>query len=132
MAASANYQPVATAGNGKEGPAAANSGAGTGASARKTGFLNRLPFLRTKRGIAVTVITILVIIGGGLAGLAALRGRHGDSGSGSSRSGGTSNVITSDTHFYGLSPPVYPSRELPTPTYVWSRSSFTLGPVARC
>lgn len=118
MAESTNYQPVTTAGNGKQGAVATSNsaGAGAGAGASKSGLLNRLPFLRTKRGIAVTVIAILVIIGGGLAGLAALRNRNGNGGSGNSQSGGTSNAITSDTHFYGQSPPVYPSRELSTLT----------------
>ncbi len=61
----------------------------------------RFPFLRTKRGVALVVAMLLLIIGGGLAGLAALH--HG--------AAAASDAITSDTYFYGQSPPVYPSRE---------------------
>jgi beta-glucosidase len=72
----------------------------------------RFPFLKTKRGIAIVVLVILIIIGGGLAGLAALR--RGDDGTGSSFGSngvGDGDVITDDSYFYGLSPPVYPSRK---------------------
>lgn len=61
---------------------------------------NRFPFLRTKKGIAVVVLVIVAIIGGGLAGLAALP----------SKGGGDNEPITDDVFFYGQSPPVYPSR----------------------
>lgn len=59
------------------------------------------------------VIAILVIIGGGLAGLAALRNRSGSSSgsSGSGNGGNNPNAIQSDTHFYGQSPAVEPSRK---------------------
>lgn len=109
-----NYHSVAakegvTATTTKQGAAAAHPGLWTR-------ITNHLPFLKTKRGIVVTVAAILIIIGGGLAGLAALHKRNGgSSGDGSGADGdgdGVSpNAITSDTHFYGLSPPVYPSRE---------------------
>lgn len=92
--------------------AGSGSAAGGGLWSRVT---DRLPFLRTKRGIAVTVVAILVILGGGLAGLAALRNRNGADGSGSGSDGstgsGSSNAIKDDTYFYGMSPAVYPSRE---------------------
>ena len=52
---------------------------------------------------------LLIIIAGGLAGLAALP-RGGGSGSGVVGVA-AQDVITNDTHFYGQSPPVYPSRE---------------------
>jgi beta-glucosidase len=52
----------------------------------------------------------LVIIGGGLAGLAALPKRSG-SWSGAGQDGDGGDVITDDAYFYGQSPPVYPSRE---------------------
>lgn len=83
-----------------------------------TRVTDRFPFLRRKRGIAIVAVATLVVIGGGLAGLAALHNRSsggggvGSSGPGSGGSG-SSNAIASDTHFYGDSPPVYPSRELP-------------------
>jgi beta-glucosidase len=50
----------------------------------------------------------LVIIGGGLAGLAALPKQ---SGSWVGQDGDDGDVITDDAYFYGQSPPVYPSRE---------------------
>lgn len=90
-----------------------------GASGLWARVTDHLPFLRTKRGLAVTVGAILVIVGGGLAGLAALRNRNGSQNgrSGGSATGGVGrnpNAITDDSYFYGQSPPVYPSRE-------WSR-----------
>lgn len=78
-----------------------------------TRITDRFPFLRRKRGIAIVAIATLVIIGGGLAGLAALHNRSGTSGGSSSTGsggGGSSNAIKSDTYFYGDSPAVYPSR----------------------
>lgn len=116
MAESTSYHPVTIIdGATKEGATATKSAAAVSKPGIWTRVTNRLPFLQTKRGVAVTTIAILVIIGGGLAGLAALRNRNGGGGSGSGGSGGTSNpnTITSDAHFYGLSPPVYPSREFP-------------------
>ncbi|PSR91994.1 glycoside hydrolase superfamily [Coniella lustricola] len=74
---------------------------------------DRFSWFRTKKGITITVVAVLIVIGGGLAGLAALRNRGGTGHGGSSSSGedgnGTSGLITNDTVFYGLSPPVYPS-----------------------
>lgn len=67
-----------------------------------------LPFLKTKRGITITVAAILLIIGGGLAGLAALP-KKSATGAGDG-AGDSGDSITSDEHFYGQSPPVYPSR----------------------
>ncbi len=64
----------------------------------------RFPFLRTKRGVAITVVVVLIIVGGGLAGLAALH--HG-----SQADPPDPNMITSDAYFYGQSPPVYPPRK---------------------
>lgn len=59
------------------------------------------------------VIGILVIIGGGLSGLAALHNRSsGNGGSSSDGSGSGSDAIKSDAYFYGDSPAVYPSRKL--------------------
>lgn len=80
-----------------------------------TRFTDKVPFLKTKRGLAVAIVAIAVIIGGGLAGLAALRTRRGDGSSADTGPGGagsSSNAILSDAHFYGESPPVYPAREL--------------------
>ena len=55
------------------------------------------------------VVVVLVIIGGGLAGLAALH--HGSSSQAAPPpSPETVQNITSDSYFYGQSPPVYPSR----------------------
>ncbi|KAM0333268.1 hypothetical protein ACHAQA_001929 [Verticillium albo-atrum] len=67
---------------------------------------NRFPFLLgTKKGIAVLVAVLLLIIGGGLAGLAALpRGSDGN--------GDAQGAIESDAYFYGRSPAVYPSPEM--------------------
>lgn len=70
----------------------------------------KMPFLRTRRGKIITVVVILVVIGGGLAGLAALNKRHG-------RADlwvepyHPSDFVTDDGYFYGQSPGVYPSRE---------------------
>lgn len=47
----------------------------------------------------------------GLVGLGALRPGTVLAAEGSSH--GAADIITNDTYFYGLSPPVYPSRELP-------------------
>jgi hypothetical protein len=80
-----------------------------------TRITDRVPFLRRKRGIAIVVIGVLVIIGGGLSGLAALHNRSsGNGGSSSDGSGGGagSDAIKSDAYFYGNSPAVYPSRKL--------------------
>ncbi|KAG7145764.1 beta-glucosidase M like protein [Verticillium longisporum] len=68
---------------------------------------NRFPFLGTKRGIAVIIAVVLLIIGGGLAGLAALP--RGNGGRGDSDADG---LIKDDAHFYGQSPAVYPSPEM--------------------
>ena len=61
---------------------------------------------------------VLIIIGGGLAGLAALPKSRESSGNGSGGSGGGGggggsggNVIQADSYFYGQSEAVYPSRE---------------------
>lgn len=62
---------------------------------------DRFPFLYSKKGIAVVVGVLLLVIGGGLAGLAALpRGESSDA----------ERAIADDSFFYGLSPPTYPSR----------------------
>jgi hypothetical protein len=62
----------------------------------------------------VLIAAVLLIIGGGLSGLAALRTRNGG-GSGSAAagegSGSDADEITDDAFFYGRSPAVYPSRE---------------------
>ena len=55
------------------------------------------------------VVVVLVIIGGGLAGLAALH--HGSSSQAPPPPApDVLKNITSDSYFYGQSPPVYPSR----------------------
>ncbi|KAH6840801.1 glycoside hydrolase superfamily, partial [Chaetomium sp. MPI-CAGE-AT-0009] len=69
----------------------------------------RFPFLRTKRGIAVLVAIVLVIVGGGLAGLAALRTRGNGDGGSVSWAGDGEGVVKDDSWFYGRSPAVYPS-----------------------
>lgn len=114
-----SYHPVAAMDGGatKKGAGATmttESAAQHGKSGLWARVTDHLPFLRTKRGIAVTVVAILVIVGGGLAGLAALRNRNksGGSGDGGSTGGvGNPTAITDDAYFYGLSPPVYPSRK---------------------
>ncbi len=55
---------------------------------------------------------LLLIIGGGLAGLAAL---HRGGGAAAASAGADQNVTISDSFFYGQSPPVYPSRKLLPP-----------------
>lgn len=77
----------------------------------------RWPFLGTKKGIAAIVLIVSLILLSGLAGLAALK--HGNGGAAGSEGGGSGGgngqpafVVTSDTYFYGLSEPVYPSRRL--------------------
>ena len=69
------------------------------------------PFLKTKRGIAITVAVILLVIGGGLAGLAALpKNGNKNAAEGGDGADDQGDSITNDEHFYGQSPPVYPSR----------------------
>lgn len=79
-----------------------------------TRITDKVPFLKTKKGLAITIIAIVVIIGGGLAGLAGLPKPNdklsrsvGPGEDGSSMQ----NAISSDSYFFGQSPPVYPSRE---------------------
>lgn len=122
MAQSPSYQPVMPDLPEKATIVDAQSDARPGLWTRIT---NRLPFLRRKRGIIIVVMAILVIIGGGLSGLAALHNRSsrnggtgtgaGSGGSGSGGSGGGSvpndDAIKSDAYFYGDSPAVYPSRK---------------------
>jgi beta-glucosidase len=67
--------------------------------------MQRWPFLKTKRGIALIVVMILILLSG-LAGLAALPKRGG-----SGSVAVAQDIISNDTYFYGQSPPVYPSRE---------------------
>lgn len=91
-------------------PLSPDHGADAGPAKTASGgswLTRRLPFLRTKKGIIITVIVVLVIIGGGLAGLAALPKKDGGGGAAGAV---TADTITSDVHFYGESPPVYPSR----------------------
>lgn len=75
------------------------------------------------------MLLVLVIIGGGLAGLAALP-KHGGSKSaaqGGGDDGDDGEVIGDDGFFYGLSPAVYPSREFgfsvypPFVVWVWRK-----------
>jgi hypothetical protein len=56
---------------------------------------------------------LLVIIGAGLAGLAALPRRGGVVSAEASGGGGSQGppVVSTDSYFYGQSPPVYPSRK---------------------
>ncbi|KAL1840487.1 hypothetical protein VTJ49DRAFT_439 [Mycothermus thermophilus] len=78
--------------------------------ASKPLLAQRFPFLKTKRGIALVVLAVLVVIGGGLAGLAALpKGNGTGSSAGQGDGDGDGELITDDGYFYGLSPPVYPS-----------------------
>lgn len=98
---------------------AAKEGAtATAASSSRPGLwtrvTDRFPFLQHKRGIAIVVMAALLIIGGGLAGLAALPNRSASSsgGAGSGNGAGDNpNAIKSDTYFYGQSPAVEPSRK---------------------
>lgn len=120
MVGSTIYQPVMPHDSNKNMKEGATATATVAEAGGKTGLwtriTNHVPFLRTKRGIAVAVIAALVIIGGGLAGLAALRSRSStasDSGGSGSGGGTSANAITDDAYFYGQSPPVYPSRECP-------------------
>lgn len=110
MAADTEYKPVEAL--------TSTSASGAGAAPAKAGlwtrFTDKVPFLKTKKGLIITIIAILVIIGGGLAGLAALPNRRGTTGSnGSTGSGGGSsqNAISNDDYFFGQSPPVYPARK---------------------
>ncbi|ERS98658.1 hypothetical protein HMPREF1624_05445 [Sporothrix schenckii ATCC 58251] len=82
----------------------------------------RLPFLRTQRGLAFTVLSVLLIVGGSLSRLASLGSHnHVDDGgidNGSllrtrdSNATAVPGLITDDTYFYGDSPPVYPSPDM--------------------
>ena len=55
------------------------------------------------------IIIILLIVGGGLSGLASLHKSGGKQAVNEGRD--TDGVITDDIYFYGLSPPIYPSRK---------------------
>ncbi|KUI74295.1 putative beta-glucosidase M [Cytospora mali] len=116
-----SYQPVVVDSAAKTTIADTKSAGRRGLWTRIT---DRLPFLRHKRGIAIVVIAILVIIGGGLAGLAALHNRSSRDGDSSDDGGGGGNnpdAITSDAHFYGDSPAVYPSPNI-TGVGSWTES----------
>lgn len=109
MAESTEYKPVAATTTASASAAAAPAKAGLW-----TRFTDKVPFLKTKKGLVITIIAILVIIGGGLAGLAALPNRSGNGSDEPTGSGGgasSQNAIASDSFFFGQSPPVYPSRE---------------------
>ncbi|CAK7209782.1 hypothetical protein SBRCBS47491_000557 [Sporothrix bragantina] len=85
----------------------------------------RVPFLRTRRRIAITVVVVVLVLGGGLSGLAALP-KHSTKNIGGTISpqGGTNSapgLISNDTYFYGESPPVYPSPNM-TGVGVWAIS----------
>lgn len=71
--------------------------------------MQRFPFLGTKKGAAILAAGVFLVIGGGLAGLAALPKISGNLSKGKLRS---PDAITEDTYFYGQSPPVYPSPEM--------------------
>jgi beta-glucosidase len=94
------------AGHGKSSLAAAAAAAGKGSWVTR-----KFPFLATRKGKVIAVIVVLVIIGGGLAGLAALPKKGENGGDGGGQAGAVAGAITSDAHFYGESPPVYPSRK---------------------
>lgn len=120
MSESTTYQPVMADSAAKEGATA--TVASSGRPGLWTRITNRFPFLQHKRGVAIVVIAILVIIGGGLAGLAALPNRSGSSsgGGGSGNGAGDNpNAIQSDTHFYGQSPAVEPSRKFLSSMNEW-------------
>lgn len=68
----------------------------------------RYPFLKTKKGVAV-MVCVPLLLACGLSGLAALPGKSSDIGEVSDVA--AADRIGGDEHFYGDSPPVYPSRE---------------------
>jgi beta-glucosidase len=112
MSESTTYQPVMADAAAKEGATA--TAASHGSPGLWTRITGRFPFLQRKRGIAIAVIVVLVIIGGGLAGLAALPGRSASSSGGAGSANGAGDnpgAIKSDTYFYGQSPAVQPSRK---------------------
>lgn len=120
MSEAKTYQPVTTSmGDGAEKTATATGNAvASPKSGLWTRITNKAPFLSTKRGLAVTILAVLLLIGGGLAGLAALHNRNRDGTLGTEPGSTTSsNVITSDAHFFGQSPAVYPSRKSSTPPW---------------
>lgn len=80
-------------------------------------IVERFPFLTTKRFKALLVVLVLLP----LLGLLALRNRS--DGGDIAAQGSSQGAITDDTHFYGDSEPVYPSRE-----YI----ALDLAPVAVC
>lgn len=110
-----NGRPISTSGNGQDYSQTPTHQFAAGEDQSHSWLTRKMPFLQTRRGKIITVIVILVIIGGGLAGLAALpkknNGNGNGGGSGSVGSGGDSEMITDDGYFYGQSPAVYPSRE---------------------
>ena len=117
----ASFKEQATVGHDPDPGPATGLATGTTAPDRSTSWLTRhFPFLRTRRGIVITVIVVLLIIGGGLAGLAALP-KRGGSGDGDGSADFATDPISSDEHFYSQSPPVYPSRTSPVlPTTLFS------------
>ncbi|POS71612.1 beta-glucosidase 2 [Diaporthe helianthi] len=122
MSESTTYEPVMAD------SAAKAAGTSTTASSSRPGLRTRItdrfPFLRRKRGIAIVALAVLLMIGGGLAGLAALPNRSGSSFGGSASGNGPANnpnAIKSDTYFYGQSPAVEPSPNI-TGLGSWARS----------
>ncbi|KAK5654888.1 hypothetical protein OQA88_6926 [Cercophora sp. LCS_1] len=85
----------------------------------KPSWLKRhLPFFKTKKGIIITILVVLLIIGLGLIGLVALPKHQGPH----KGSGIPSDAITDDAFFYGKSEAVYPSPQIPGTTPGWSAS----------
>ncbi|CAK7235414.1 hypothetical protein SBRCBS47491_009285 [Sporothrix bragantina] len=87
----------------------------------------KLSFLRTQRGLAFTVFSILLIVGGSLSRLASVCSHNNVNNNGDNsvlharatlvtRDDDNATVvpglITDDTYFYGESPPVYPSPDM--------------------
>lgn len=98
---------------------------GPGAPVHDTGWFagmkRRFPILQRKRGKALLVCILLLPLLA-LLGLLALRNRSGGGGGSGGQGGTTEGAITDDTHFYGQSEPVYPSREwTPSPILNTSR-----------
>ncbi|CAK7274258.1 hypothetical protein SEPCBS119000_006077 [Sporothrix epigloea] len=74
---------------------------------------SKMPCPKTRRGIVASLVTVVLLVSGGLTGLAALQTTAVKKYSAlQARGDSVPGLITEDTHFYGQSPPVYPSPEM--------------------
>ncbi|KAJ9156061.1 Beta-glucosidase [Pleurostoma richardsiae] len=110
---------------GTEGPSDPLKGPDPGPMTFKQRLGRRFPWQKNKKRFAIWLAVLLLIIGGGLSGLAALRHHSEAKGASSQSSSGdgdpSGDSITNDSHFYGQSPPAYPSPNM-TGVGAWALS----------